>query len=1181
MLWVLGFAYFNYTYEKDNIYNQLDQQLESAALTASLLIPDKLHHQNMMAGDISSQDDNHNISTLSAYTDNSDIAYIYTLILRDNKLFFTSSSATTKERKSGEGLSHYFEQYNDVDPRVFDVFKTKQKVFLEYSDQWGSFRSIFMPRYSSDGTFYIAAADIPTHRVQALLNQQLYRTLAIALLFLVFAYPLYFVANHYIRNKSNNLEYKLHQKTKELAKNQQRLEYALRAARQAWFEVTIPTGEIHVSKEYVALVGREVLNNNQESTIDNWKNNIHPDDREATIEKFQQGLKQDEPSSIEFRRKLTDGSWAWIQSTGQVIKRDQQGNPITVVGINMDITERKRNEQVLQTLAESVGTTNGDIFQTIVRQLALSHDMRYALIAKINDDATQATTLAFWKDGKLVENFSYPLANTPCETVLDGAGMAFYSENIQHLFPNDHMLVEMQAESYIGISLRDSNNNVIGLISVINDHPIKKTNQTHTLMQSLAVRASFEIERRENDEQLQLFSYIFRDSREGMFLVDKNDNITDVNPSFCTYAGYSKEELLGQPAQIFRSIAHAYPPEFYINIRQKVIENGIWQGELWNKLKNNDEILAAVTVTQITDENNKPTHNFIMVSDITEKKRQQDALKFMAHYDSLTKLPNRTLFVDRFNQAVAHSKRSDTLLAICFLDIDNFKPVNDDYGHEVGDQLLIEVSQRISANLREEDTVSRQGGDEFTLLIGSIESFEQCEQMLKRILQSVAEPYSIDDASHNISASIGVTLYPLDNSDVDTLTRHADHAMYQAKQSGKNQYHLFDALDDQQKSIRRQQQQEINNAIQYNQFCLYYQPKVNMKTGEVYGVEALIRWQHPEKGLLFPLDFLPATENTALEHKIGDWVIQQALLQLDKWQQQGIELEVSVNISSNHLQSSSFISNLGQYLALYPKIDSHSLQLEILESSALGDINTISNIIKECQHSLGVNIALDDFGTGYSSLTHLRNLPAETIKIDRSFVMDLLDDPNDFAIIDGIIGLADAFNREVIAEGVESTEHGLMLLAMNCHNAQGYGIAKPMPASDIPDWLKYYQPNQEWIKCGKQPYSEQKTKIKFIKLTTEKWLNNLNTILKSSNPIHVDKKMPLCHLGVWIEQLRKNNLFATHWLDTITLIHDDLYLQGEQAIQAHLNHDEVAKKNSLQQLQNTFDNLMDHLDYYN
>jgi diguanylate cyclase (GGDEF)-like protein/PAS domain S-box-containing protein len=836
VLWVLGFAYSNYNHERNRIYNQLDQQLESAALTASLLLSDRLHHQNMMADDISIQDDKQNISTLSAYTDNSDIAYIYTLILRDNKIFFTSSSATKKERESREGLSHYFEHYHDVDPRVFDVFKTKQKAFLEYRDQWGSFRSIFMPRSSSDGTFYVTVADIPTNHVQALLNQQLYRTLAIALLFLVFAYPLYFVANHYIRDKSNDLEQKLHQKTKDLAQNQQRLEYALRAAKQAWFEVNIPTGEIHVSKEYVALVGREVLNNHQESTIDNWKNNIHPDDRDATIEKFQQGLEQDEPSSVEFRRKRADGSWVWIYSTGQVIERDKQGNPITLVGINMDITDRKRNEQVLQTLAESAGTTNGDIFKTIVRHLALSHDMRYALIAKINDDATQATTLAFWKDGKLVENFSYQLAGTPCETVLDDAGMAFYSDNIQHLFPNDQMLVEMQAESYIGVALRNSNNKVIGLISVINDRPIKKTSQTHTLMQSLAVRTSFELERRENDEKLQLFSYLFRDSREGMFLVDSNDIITEVNPAFCKYTGYSKDELLGQAAQIFRSKSHKYPPEFYINIRQKVIENGIWQGEVWNKLKNNDEILAAVTVTQITDENNKPTHNFIMVSDITEKKRQQDALKFMAHYDSLTKLPNRTLFVDRFNQAVAHSKRSDTLLAICFLDIDNFKPVNDNFGHEVGDQLLIEVSQRISANLREEDTVSRQGGDEFTLLIGSIESFEQCEQMLKRILQSIAEPYRIDDTSHTISASIGVTLYPLDNSDVDTLTRHADHAMYQAKQSGKNQYHLFDALDDQQKSIRRHQQQEINNAIQYNQFCLYYQPKVNMKTGKVYGV---------------------------------------------------------------------------------------------------------------------------------------------------------------------------------------------------------------------------------------------------------------------------------------------------------------------------------------------------------
>lgn len=315
--------------------------------------------------------------------------------------------------------------------------------------------------------------------------------------------------------------------------------------------------------------------------------------------------------------------------------------------------------------------------------------------------------------------------------------------------------------------------------------------------------------------------------------------------------------------------------------------------------------------------------------------------------------------------------------------------------------------------------------------------------MLKRILQAITQPYIIDNVTHLISASIGVTLYPLDDGDIDILMRHADQAMYQAKLAGKNQYRQFDAFNNKRENDNQKRRQQLHYALQYHQFCLHYQPKVNMKTGQVFGVEALIRWQHPEKGMLFPLDFLPAIESTTLENEIGTWVLEKAVWQLDKWRQQGIALEVSVNISSNHLQSASFVAELKKILTTYSEIDPNQLQLEILESSALGDLKTISNIIKKCQDTLGVRIALDDFGTGYSSLAHLRNLSVQTIKIDRSFVRGLLDDPNDFAIINAVISLAEAFNREVIAEGVETTSHGLMLLAMGCDEAQGYGISRP------------------------------------------------------------------------------------------------------------------------------------------
>ena len=389
------------------------------------------------------------------------------------------------------------------------------------------------------------------------------------------------------------------------------------------------------------------------------------------------------------------------------------------------------------------------------------------------------------------------------------------------------------------------------------------------------------------------------------------------------------------------------------------------------------------------------------------------------------------------------------MLAICFLDLDDFKVVNDTFGHGEGDKLLVAVAARLKKNIRDVDTVSRQGGDEFILLLNEIPSIEQLELTLERIRHAMIKSYLIEGRIHNINLSFGATVYARDNADLDTLLRHADHAMYQAKLTGKNRYYLFDNINDDLVAQQHNDLQEVRQALINNEFQLYYQPKVNMKTGELFGAEALIRWIHPDNGLIPPLDFLPLVESSEVEIDIGGWVINQAVKQLNTWFKQDIDLELSINISSHHLQSPLFLVQLKTALSRYPAVRPHNLQLEILESSALGDISTTHDLIKQCQTELGLSIALDDFGTGYSSLTHLRNLPANTIKIDQTFVRDLLDDPNDFSIIDGVISLAEAFDREIIAEGVETTEHGLMLMVMGCDSAQGYGIARPLPAHGL------------------------------------------------------------------------------------------------------------------------------------
>jgi diguanylate cyclase (GGDEF)-like protein/PAS domain S-box-containing protein len=652
--------------------------------------------------------------------------------------------------------------------------------------------------------------------------------------------------------------------------------------------------------------------------------------------------------------------------------------------------------------------------------------------------------------------------------------------------------------------------------------------------------------RKKIEEKLILSARVFSDTSEGILITDANNIIIDVNPAYCDITAYSREEVIGKSPDILNSGRQS--PEFYTAMWQELEQRGHWQGELWNRKKGGELYVELLTVSKLLDEHGKVINYIGIFTDITDRKQQQEKLSLMAHYDLLTGLPNRVLFADRFHQAIAHSKRTQAYLAICFLDLDNFKPVNDNYGHEVGDQLLIEVAARIKAGLREEDTVSRQGGDEFAFLLNDIESYEHCKQTLGRLHNSLALPYIIDGYAHNISASTGVTLFPTDNSDLDTLLRHADQAMYQSKQAGRNRYQLFDTQNDQDAVDKHHRLAEIKQGLINNEFTLYYQPKVNMATGEVFGVEALIRWLHPEKGLIPPLSFLPFIDGTDVEIMIGNWVINQALGQLQYWNQQGIELEVSVNIASHHLRSELFFIQLSDALAEFPTVKAHSLQLEILESSALGDLGTISSIIKTVQNALGVNVALDDFGTGYSSLTHLRNLSANTLKIDQSFVRDILEDPSDYAIIEGVIGLANAFNRKIIAEGVESLEHGLILIMMGCEQAQGYGIAKPMPANELADWLNHYQPNHEWIQFSKQQRSTKENKVMMFQLVARCWMNRFVSNIQTS--AEDEKDWPLMsgkndHCGQWLKREQQERLFTQEGLARLDKIYQEFHQIGQ------------------------------------
>ncbi|MCF8167368.1 MAG: EAL domain-containing protein [Rhodoferax sp.] len=570
-------------------------------------------------------------------------------------------------------------------------------------------------------------------------------------------------------------------------------------------------------------------------------------------------------------------------------------------------------------------------------------------------------------------------------------------------------------------------------------------------------------ERKLAEEKLQLAANVFTHAREGIMITDAHGLIVDVNDTFSRITGYSRGESLGRNPRFLQS--ERQNSEFYSVMWNTLTQQGNWSGEVWNRSKDGKVYAAMQTISAVCDQEGRTLHYVSLFSDITLIKDHQRQLEHIAHYDALTGLPNRLLLADRLSLAMAHCLRRNQALAVVYLDLDGFKAINDTHGHDVGDEVLVALAQRIKGALRESDTLARMGGDEFVVLLGDLVHAQDSEPLLVRLLQIAANPVTVTDKGQafevQVSASAGLTLFPQDDSDADLLLRHADQAMYIAKQSGRNRYHRFDLAQDEAIKVQRESVDRIRLALDSKEFVLFYQPKVNLRTGRVTGVEALIRWQHPERGLLSPVAFLPLIEDHPISIDIGEWVIDTALEQISVWHAEGLEMPVSINIGAGQLQMAGFDTRLAQMMTRWPAVPPHYLQLEVLETSALEDMGQVGRAIEACQ-AIGVGFALDDFGTGYSSLTYLKHLPAETLKIDQSFVRDMLVDSNDLAIVNGVIGLARAFGRKVIAEGVETRAHGDLLLSIGCELAQGYGIARPMPAPQVPTWVAAWHERARW-----------------------------------------------------------------------------------------------------------------------
>lgn len=566
-------------------------------------------------------------------------------------------------------------------------------------------------------------------------------------------------------------------------------------------------------------------------------------------------------------------------------------------------------------------------------------------------------------------------------------------------------------------------------------------------------------DRKKAEARLELTSRVFTNTNEAIIIADACGTIIEVNEAFTNISGYRREDVLGNSPTMFRSSRQG--PEVLAAMLESLAEHGQYQGELWSRRKNGESYAGYLKVSIVRDAANNIQNYVALFADITSLRIKQEELEHLAHFDALTDLPNRILLSDRLHQAMVLSQRTQKSLAVLYLDLDGFKDINDEHGHNAGDQVLIAISQNMKAALRSVDTLARIGGDEYVVVLADVQGPHQCGLMVEKILRACAEPIVVQDKILQVSASIGVTIYPQDNVDADQLLRHADRAMYEAKQAGKNRYHIFDSALDAEVKALGLQHEKIRQALAANEFFLRYQPKVNMRTGVIIGFEALIRWNHPQLGQLAPDAFLPSIEFHPLSEELGEWVMNAALKQMDAWRIVGLPISVSINIAPRQLQQKDFAQRLAAALEKYPDVHPRDLDLEILETSALQDLHAVSDVIRDCQQC-GVRFSVDDFGTGYSSLTYLRHFPAETLKIDRSFVGNMLEDCENLAIVQAIIGLATAFSRDVIAEGVETVEIGEKLLELGCELGQGYGIAKPLLAEEVPDWVANWRSYPSW-----------------------------------------------------------------------------------------------------------------------
>ncbi|MBF0306622.1 MAG: PAS domain S-box protein [Alphaproteobacteria bacterium] len=730
-----------------------------------------------------------------------------------------------------------------------------------------------------------------------------------------------------------------------------------------------------------------------------------------------------------------DGSVFPLEINVAELKR---GRTRLFIGILRDITERKRAEEALRRARDELEVR----VEERTRELRqLSQQTRQILDSASEEgivgfDRTGLVTFANPAAAAMLAEGVEAMVGRPYADILSEARLTESGEAV----PIGSMLDLGYRLRDLQITLRRPDGEAA---LELNGAPIEEDG---VVVGAVAVMRDV-TDRKLAESKLRLAATVFETTAETIMVLDAHHRITAVNPAFTEIGGWPAEEALGTvPAFLSREAKEGEDDRSLI--WDSVARTGRWQGELWNVRRNGEPYAERIAISAIPDEHGDAREYVVVASDITQRKLDEERIRYQANYDSLTGLPNRTLFMDRLNQGVSTAVRGETMLGLMFIDLDGFKMVNDTLGHDIGDLLLIEAGRRLGESVRANDTVARLGGDEFTVIMPNLLDFRNASVIAQRIIERLEEPFVLGRHETFVSASIGITTLPHDATDAQSLLKNADSAMYRAKEQGKANFQFFTADMNSQVSERMVLKNGLSKALERGELSVCYQPKLDLASGRFTGCEALLRWTSAELGQVSPVKFIPVLEETGLIGPVGEWVLETACRQYREWRDMGLaEMRVAVNLSVRQLRQPGIAQAVAAVLDR-AGIEASGIEIEITESMIMKDTENAVAVLREL-NGMGIQLAMDDFGTGYSSLSYLKRFPLHTIKIDRSFVAEIASDSDDLEIIRTIITMGHSLRRRIVAEGVETEAQKDILTRLGCDEIQGFLVSHPLPAADF------------------------------------------------------------------------------------------------------------------------------------